>query len=405
MNTNRLAQIILLIALLLTTIAISLVLTNKKNLIGQHFVKEEIVIKQGDTLTKLLSENGLSATEIDEISKILKKDADVTILRADSDKIVLKKDKENIIKKIVIIPSNWKHIELKKENGAWCSKIINIDKNIRFVYKTGEIQEGDSFYLAGLRAEIPAGILAEVYDLLAFEMDFERDVRAGQDFSVLYEENYSGDNKVENGRVIAVSFQALRGKIKMYRFKRKDEKIGYYDADGTSAIKTLKRTPINNAKVSSSFNMNRKHPILGFTRAHKGVDFRAPMGTPIPSAGSGRVIARGFNKGHGNFIRVRHNGSFDTLYAHLSRFVKSVGVGTAVKQGQIIGYVGMTGLATGPHLHYEIIRDGRHVNPMTVKLPTISSLKSEDKEKFEDIRKQIDTVIKILDSKKCILEL
>lgn len=405
MNTNRLAQIILLIALLLTTIAVSLVLTKKKHLITPVFTKEEILVKQGDTLTKLLSDNGLSAIEIDEISKILKKDADVTILRADSDKIVLKKDKENNIKKIVVIPSNWKHVELKKENDTWCSKIVNIDKNVRFVYKTGEIKEGDSFYLAGMRADIPAGILAEVYDLLAFEMDFERDVRAGQDFSVLYEENYSGDNKVENGRVIAVSFQALRGKIKMYRFKRSDEKIGYYDTDGTSAIKTLKRTPINNAKVSSSFNLNRKHPILGFTRAHKGVDFRAPMGTPIPSAGSGRVVAKGFNKGHGNFIRVRHNGSFDTLYAHLSKFVKNVGVGTVVKQGQIIGYVGMTGLATGPHLHYEIIRDGKHVNPMTVKLPTISSLVSKDKEKFEEIRKQIDTVIKILDSKKCILEL
>lgn len=405
MNTNRLAQIVLLFALLLATIAIALMFSKKKHFNITHFIREEIVVKQGDTLTKLLSESGLSTIEIDEISKVLKKDADISILRADSDKIILKKDKLNNIKKILLIPSNWKHIELKKENGVWCSNVINIDKNIRFVYKTGEIQEGDSFYLAGLRAEIPAGILAEVYDLLAFEMDFERDVRAGQDFSVLYEENYSGDNKVENGRVIAVSFQALRGKIKMYRFKRSDEKIGYYDADGTSAIKTLKRTPINNARVSSSFNLNRKHPILGFTRAHKGVDFRAPMGTPIPSAGSGRVIARGFNKGHGNFIRVRHNGSFDTLYAHLSRFVRNVGVGTPVKQGQIIGYVGMTGLATGPHLHYEIIRDGRHVNPMTVKLPTISSLKSEDKEKFEEIRKQIDTVIKILDSKKCILEL
>ena len=164
----------------------------------------------------------------------------------------------------------------------------------------------------------------------------------------------------------------------------------YYDENGNGAIKSLKRTPINNAKVTSSFSNSRKHPVLGYTRAHKGVDFRASTGTPIPAAGSGRVVARSYNRGHGNYVKIRHNGSYETLYAHMSRFAKGVVVGTTVKQGQTIGYVGSTGLSTGPHLHYEIIKDGKHVNPMTVKLPAINNLDKEDKKKFLEYRKALD---------------
>ena len=166
-----------------------------------------------------------------------------------------------------------------------------------------------------------------------------------------------------------------------------------YDPNGNGAIKSLKRTPINNAKVTSSFSTKRKHPVLGFTRAHKGVDFRASTGTPIPAAGAGRVIARGFNRGHGNYVKIRHNGSFETLYAHMSKFAKNVNVGTVVKQGQTIGYVGSTGLSTGPHLHYEIIKDGKHVNPMTVKLPAINNLDAANKKKFTEYRENLDRAV------------
>jgi len=255
----------------------------------------------------------------------------------------------------------------------------------------------DSFYLAGQRAGIPAGILIDVYDLLAFEMDFERDVRAGQKFSVLYEENFSNGQKIDNGRVLAVEFEALRGNVQMYRFRKSDGTTGYYDAEGNGAIKSLKRTPINNAKVTSSFSRNRKHPVLGYTRAHKGVDFRASTGTPIPAAGAGRVIARSYNKGHGNFVKIRHNGSYETLYAHMSKFAKGVNVGTNVRQGQTIGYVGSTGYSTGPHLHYEIIKDGVHVNPMTVKLPAISNLDKSEKKKFVEYRKLLEQGIEKLE--------
>ena len=242
-------------------------------------------------------------------------------------------------------------------------------------------------------AGIPEGIILEVYDLLAFEMDFERDIRAGQKFYVLYEENFASDKKVENGRVLAVSFDALRGNVQMYRYVKPNGHAGYYDANGNGAIKSLKRTPINNAKITSSFSGQRKHPVLGFTRAHKGVDFRAPTGTPIPAAGAGRVIARSFNRGHGNFVKIRHNGTFETLYAHMSKFAKGVNVGTMVRQGQIIGYAGSTGLSTGPHLHYEIIKNGVHVNPMTVKLPAIDNLDANNKKLFMEKKAQYDATI------------
>lgn len=365
-------------------------------------------VAPGDTLSKLLLERGLSHNDVDAIARILKSDASVTTLRADNDKIEFVRASDDApVSKIVIIPSPWRQVELTTgAGGGWSCRTVDIQRDTRAVYKSGEIMDGDSFYLAGMRAGIPAGILADVYDLLAFEMDFERDVRAGQKFSVLYEENFSDGQKIDNGHVLAVEFQALRGDVKMYRFRKSDGTIGYYDADGNGAIKSLKRTPINNAKITSSFSGRRKHPVLGFTRAHKGVDFRASTGTPIPAAGAGRVVARGYNRGHGNYVKLRHNGSYETLYAHMSKFAKGVNVGTTVRQGQTIGYVGSTGLSTGPHLHYEIIKNGVHVNPMTVKLPAISNLDAANKKKFIDYRKTLESGIERLrDNPKLFIQL
>ena len=395
LTSNNVVRAVLGLAILLTLIAVALVLSRH---IGggrgysENVYKSLVTVESGDTLSKLLLAQGFTNNDVLQIAKVLKSDADITSLRADNDKIeFVRTDENSPVSKIVIIPSPWRQVELTcGDAGQWQCKTVDIERDTRVVYRSGEILDGDSFYLAGMRAGIPAGILAEVYDLLAFEMDFERDVRAGQKFSVLYEENFSNGKKIDNGRVLAVEFEALRGNVKMYRFKKSDGKTGYYDENGNGAIKSLKRTPINNAKVTSSFSNSRKHPVLGYTRAHKGVDFRASTGTPIPAAGAGRVVARSYNRGHGNYVKIRHNGSYETLYAHMSRFAKGVVVGTTVKQGQTIGYVGSTGLSTGPHLHYEIIKDGKHVNPMTVKLPAINNLDKEDKKKFLEYRKILD---------------
>lgn len=406
MTTQNLTRLVLGMAVVMTIMATYVVITNHRPMAAASAdTRKEcntvVVVTSGDTLSKLLAEQGLGHNDIKVIADILKSQGGISTLRADKDKIEFqRKQNDSPLSKIVITPSPWRQVELTYDkDGAWKCNTIDIERDTRAVYRSGEILDGDSFYLAGMRAGIPAGILADVYDLLAFEMDFERDIRAGQKFSVMYEENYSDGKKVDNGNVIAISFQALRGNVKMYRFRKADGGAGYYDENGNGAIKSLKRTPINNAKVTSNFSGGRKHPVLGYTRAHKGVDFRAPTGTPIPAAGAGRVVARSFNRGHGNFVKIRHNGSFETLYAHMSKFAKGVNVGTTVRQGQIIGYAGSTGLSTGPHLHYEIIKDGKHVNPLTVKLPAISNLGTADKEKFIEYRKIVDTAIEQLKGK------
>lgn len=400
-NVRSLLRMVLFVAVAMTLIAVGVVLLYKpvKNIVVVPPESHTIIeVKSGDTLSKILQGQGFSIQDINNISTTLKKDVKFTTLYAGKDKIDFVRPAADLpISKIVIMNGPWNRIEIDcGAEGAWQCQKIEIERDTRVAYREGEILDGDSFYLAGQRAGIPTGILADVYDLLAFEMDFERDVRAGQKFFVLYEENFASEKKVDNGRVIAVSFHALRGNVRMYRFVKSDGGVGYYDENGNGAIKSLKRTPINNAKVTSSFSGRRKHPVLGFTRAHKGVDFRASTGTPIPAAGAGRVVARSFNRGHGNFVKIRHNGTYETLYAHMSRFAKGVNVGTVVKQGQTIGYVGSTGLSTGPHLHYEIIKDGVHVNPLTVKLPAINNLDAKNKPVFMEYKARIDAIVSSL---------
>ena len=403
MSATNLTRMVMALAVLLSLVAIFLVVTKRTpaqmRAARLDECKSVVMVTSGDTLSKLLLEQGLSHNDVEAVAKALKADADITTLRAERDRLEFVREKTDApVSKFVVVPSPWRQVDLTcNDAGGWDCKTVDIERDTRAVYKSGEILDGDSFYLAGQRAGIPAGVLIDVYDLLAFEMDFERDVRAGQKFTVLYEENFSEGKKIDNGRVLAVSFEALRGNVQMYRFRKSDGTAGYYDAQGNGAIKSLKRTPINNAKITSNFSRNRKHPVLGYTRAHKGVDVRTSTGTPIPSAGAGRVVARSYNRGHGNFVKIRHNGSYETLYAHMSRFAKGVNVGTTVRQGQTIGYVGSTGYSTGPHLHYEIIKDGVHVNPMTVKLPAISNLGKDDKKKFLEYRKILDEGIKKLE--------
>ena len=370
-------------ATLLSVIAMA-ILVPTTIVLHEHNIK----VKSGDTLSSILAPHNIPKIDITEIAKLLRKNANIKTIKAGQDVVTVSKPAPNApIDKIVIQSGPWRMVEFIKSDNVWKINPIDIERNVQIVRRNGEIKDGDSFYSSGIRAGIPESILADAYDLLSFDMDFERDMRAGQQFSILFEENYADGQFVSTGNIIALSFDAgsRRGLIKMYRFRR-----GYYDENGGGAIKSLKRTPINNARVTSSFSGNRKHPVLGYSRAHTGVDFRAAHGTPIPSAGGGRVVERGSTDGYGNYIRVRHNATYDTLYAHMSRFQSGVGVGTQVKQGQIIGYVGATGTATGPHLHYEIIRNGSRVNPMTVQLPAISHVADNDKAEFLTLREKID---------------
>ena len=409
-DINVLSRIVLWVAVVMAVIALGVVCFYKpvRNAVFSSETHTIVDVKSGDTLSKILGEQGFSMRDIDSISKNLKKDAEFTTLRAGRDKIDFVRADENApISKIIIENGPWNKIEIDCGTpDTWQCQKIEVARDTRIAFKQGEIAQGSSFYLSAMDAGIPEGIILDVYDLSAFEMDFERDIRAGQKFYVLYEENFASDKKVDNGHILAVSFDALRGNVQMYRYVKPDGHSGYYDEHGNGAIKSLKRTPINNAKITSKFSGSRKHPVLGYTRAHKGVDFRAPTGTPIPAAGSGRVIAKSFNRGHGNFVKIRHNGTFETLYAHMSKFAKGVNVGTVVRQGQIIGYSGSTGMSTGPHLHYEVIKNGVHVNPMTVKLPAIDNLDANNKKIFMERKAQLDsTIASLKDNPKQIVRL
>ncbi|GHT59352.1 hypothetical protein FACS18945_5600 [Bacteroidia bacterium] len=396
---GNVAQIVPLIVILVAVVFVSVffVAMPKVAVPVVESCDEKVLVQSGDTLSTILAAHNMSRADIYEIDQLLRKTADIKGLRADSDYLLIHKSTSDApAEKIILVCGPWRRVELTKDGGTWAANTIEIEKEVQAVVKSGEIKDGDSFYLAGQRAGIPAGILIDVYDLLAFEIDFERDVRAGQKFTVFYQENHAQGERVGNGAVLSVYFNTLRGDMKMYRFKKTDGQYSYYDEAGFGAIKSLKRTPINNARVSSSFNLKRKHPVLGFTRAHKGVDFRAGAGTPIPASGAGTVVARSFNKGHGNFVKIRHSGSFETLYAHMSKFQKGVNVGTKVRQGQIIGYVGSTGLSTGPHLHYEVIKNGVHVNPMTIKLTETVPLPAASKPRFLEQKDKMDRAVEML---------
>lgn len=395
-NLQKITKVLLVLAGGLMVAAILLyVIKPARRIIIDTPVEKHVQVSAGDTLSKILSEYGVSGGDINTIATLLKKDCGVQSLRANSDVLVIKKKNEDApVDKITLSTGPWKRVELSCDtNGKWAAELVSIKKDIRLIRKSGKIPSGGVFSQTGVDAGIPIGTVYEIINLLAFEIDFERDIQPGQEFVVLYEENLLDGQVVDGGRIVEISFDThldRRGKLKMYRFEKDNGKFGYYDDEGKGAIKSLKRTPIDGASVSSGFNLHRKHPVLGFTRAHKGVDFRAATGTKIPAAGAGRVVARSYNGGHGNFIKIRHTNGFETLYGHMSRFQHGVRVGTTVVQGQIIGYVGSTGLSTGPHLHYEIIKNGVHVNPMTVTFPRIDDLTAAQKTKFLDFKVKVD---------------
>jgi len=236
----------------------------------------------------------------------------------------------------------------------------------------------NSLFLAGETAHVPQAVLADLIQVYSFDVDFQRDIRSGDGFTVMYEE-YMDENgqPVRTGNILRASM-TLSGQEKLlYRFENAKGRVDYYDPDGKSVRRALMRTPINGARLSSGFG-NRKHPILGYTKMHTGTDFAAPRGTPIYAAGDGTVVWAARKGGYGNYIRIRHNGTYQTGYAHMSGFARGIHRGTRVRQGQVIGYVGTTGRSTGPHLHYEVLRNGRFINSRTMHLPSGDALKGDD---------------------------
>jgi murein DD-endopeptidase MepM/ murein hydrolase activator NlpD len=313
--------------------------------------------------------------------------------------IVLKKlDNESYSVLNILYPiNNTLSVEIRKNK-----ELIEIKENILKLNRKEAVIKNtinNNLYSAAIEAGIEPNIIVEFARIYGFEIDFQRDIRKGDVFEIYYEKFLDENGIVrDTGKIIYAHMNVNNREINLYNFKDKNED-GYYDISGKSIVKSLMKTPINGARLSSSFGM-RKHPILGFNKMHRGTDFAAPTGTPIMASGSGTVTRARWCGGGGNCVKIRHNSTYETIYAHMSKFARGIKEGKKVKQGQIIGYVGSTGLSTGPHLHYEVVVNGKKVNSQKLKLPSGKILKSEAREKFELERIKIDLRLAELKSNK-----
>ena len=352
-------------------------------------------IKKGDSIQKILKKLKIKNNEIQEVIKQYKKYATSNqLLTGNKIDIIVKKNKSkkdnSIIKFSIPVTKSTTIAINKNELGK-----ITSEKIITKLYKRNVFVENiikNNLYKAALEVKINPNAIIEFARIFGFEIDFQRDLRKNDYFKILYEKYYDEDGEfIKSGSILYAHMNVNNREITLYKFGS-DENNGYFDLNGKSVEKALMKTPINGARLSSSFGM-RKHPILGYNKMHKGTDFAAPMGTPIMASGSGTVSLAKWCGGGGNCIKIKHNSTYETVYAHLKSFAKGIRKGKKVKQGQIIGYVGSTGMSTGPHLHYEVIVNGEKVNSQTLKLPSGKILKGDERQLYEIHRIKTDVLI------------
>lgn len=275
------------------------------------------------------------------------------------------------------------------DDGSFSAREVLVPLAEETVAASGQIDS--SLFVDGTRAGIPTPVLIEMIRIFSYDVDFQRDIWAGDGFEILYERKKNADGQVvHNGEVLYAKLTLRGEEFPLYRYETSKGDLDYFNEKGESVRKALMKTPIDGARLSSTFG-KRKHPILGYTKMHTGVDFAAPSGTPIYAAGDGTVLQAGVHGGYGNYVRLRHNGTYQTAYAHMKGFARGIRKGARVRQGQIIGYVGTTGRSTGPHLHYEVLTDGRQINPLGLKLPSGETLKGTELAKFQAMRNELDT--------------
>ena len=298
---------------------------------------------------------------------------------------------ENKVLNLILPISSTKKIELTRDidKNSFIKKEIITNLKKKLVFKEAKINQ--SLYRAAINEGISANIIIEFARIYGFQIDFQRDIRRNDTFQIIYETFKDEDNKIfKTGNIIYADLNLSNQSNAFYYFDQKNNK-GHYDINGKSVKKALMKTPINGARLSSKFGM-RKHPIDGYNKMHRGTDFAAPMGTPIMASGDGVVLKAAWCGGGGNCVKIKHNSSYSTVYAHLSKFANIAKKGKRVKQGQIIGYVGSTGKSTGPHLHYEVIHNGKRINSQTLKLPSGKILKGKVRENFEINRIKLDVL-------------
>ena len=357
--------------------------------INSPYKVEKYLIENNDSVEKILKKFKIKKDDIKNISLKLKQKKLSNIYSGRELLLILKKlnDGSNTVVNLKFPVSNTISIEVRKIEDNFLIKENILKLNKKEVVVKNVIN--NNLYSSAVEKNIEPNIIVEFARVFGFEVDFQRDIRKGDWFEIYYEKFEDDNGKVrDTGKIIYASMKVNGEEINLYNFKYNNYEE-YYDIKGKSITKSLMKTPINGARLSSSFGM-RKHPILGYNKMHRGTDFAAPSGTPIMASGSGTITRARWCGGGGNCVKIKHNSTYQTVYAHMKSFAKGIKEGRKVKQGQIIGYVGSTGLSTGPHLHYEVIVNGKKVNSQRLKLPSGKILKGNEREKFELERIKID---------------
>ena len=336
-------------------------------------------VGKGDTLMALLKEAGVPAADSDRAIRAMAKIYKPRRIKPGQRILLLlqpQTQKAPQLLSLTFSESVERDVAVRRTKSGYHAEVVRRSLHRRSTHAAGRIDS--SLYVAGVNAGLPQSTLAELIQIFSFDVDFQRDIRRGDTFGLLFDEYSDDSGRVVKSGDILLAEMVLSGKpMRLYRYESRDGRVDYYDAKGKSVRKALLRTPIDGARISSGFG-KRRHPILGYTRMHKGLDFAARRGTPIYAAGDGVIEYAGRNGGYGKYVRIRHNGTYKTAYAHMHRYGRGIRKGHRVRQGQVIGYVGSTGRSTGPHLHYEVHKSGRQVNPRSVKLPSGRKLKGRE---------------------------
>tara|TARA_E500000331_G_scaffold321030_1_gene335009 strand:+ start:154 stop:1461 length:1308 start_codon:yes stop_codon:yes gene_type:complete len=353
----------------------------------------EHIVSKGESFYSILRNYKISEKEIKKINSTLLKIQNLNKLKINQViKFTIDQSKDKKIIYLLYPVSKTKKIEITRDlkNDNFLEKEIVTNLNKRIVVKEGIITH--SLYKTAENLKIPINLIVEFARIYGFQVDFQRDIRKNDSFQIMYEIFEDENKKIfETGNIIFADLILRDQSNSLYYFEDKKKDGGHYDVNGKSVKKALMKTPINGARLSSSFGM-RKHPIDGFNKMHRGTDFAAPKGTPIMASGDGVIVRAKWCGGGGNCIKIKHNTTYSTVYAHMSKFASGMTVGRRVKQGQVIGYVGSTGKSTGPHLHYEVIENGKKINSQTLKLPSGKILKGKNRKLFEVNRIKLDVL-------------
>ncbi|MCB1532783.1 MAG: peptidoglycan DD-metalloendopeptidase family protein [Alphaproteobacteria bacterium] len=350
-------------------------------------MRETLEIGTGDTMSGVLEAAGLSGSEAYKVVQALSEHYDPRTVKPGQEIEVNYKSEgedERSFKSLVMKVDPVKSVLVEKTDDETFTSELQEKELVKreYAYST-DIET--SLYGSAARAGIPPQIIAEMIRIYSWNVDFQRDIRSGDKIEVLYEVQETEDGDYARyGEVLYANLSVGGTPVPIYRYEMKDGRVDYFQPDGFSVRKTLMKTPVDGARLSSGFGM-RKHPVLGYNKMHKGLDFAAPTGTPIYAAGDGVVEYAGRFSSYGNYVRIRHNSKLKTAYAHMHKFASGVSVGKRVNQGDVIGYIGTTGRSTGPHLHYEVHVNNSQVNPRSVDLPTGEQLTGEEKKKFEGV--------------------